>query len=206
MAVGTKAKSVASKSKSPCKAKERKFRHYNALEVALRRSGMKKAGAVATLLFELFLEDGSRLQSTRVVSHGICDEGCFTKWRDEMIKGGWLVWSNNQSDKGIYFAGKLLIPYLNKERMATREIVSRDEVLIKGEAASKTEVEVVAKDLADERDERLEMSAQFRQELEQIRTQIVEMSRLLSPPVSEEDLLKARELNQKMSSSKVVQN
>lgn len=119
--------------------KERKYKVYNALEIALRKHKTPHSGATATLLLECFLEDNGRLNASKVVARGICEEGKFTCWRDEMIKSGWLVWNQNQGDKGKYFSGKKLIPYLNKEKIATKELATRDEIVTKDEVPSKEE-------------------------------------------------------------------
>jgi hypothetical protein len=113
----------------------RKFKNWNALQLALKRAGVTSHGSTATLLLETFLEDNGRLQASKVVSRRICEEGSFSNWRNEMLKNGWLIWSQNQSDKGQYFAGKKLVSYINKEKILSKEIITRDE------AASKSEVE-----------------------------------------------------------------
>ena len=108
--------------------KNRKFKTYNALMLALRKDGMKMHGSTATLLLECFIEDGGRLQASKLVARGLCEEGKFTFWRDEMIKSGWLIWTQNQADKGQYWAGKKLVSYLNKEKLFSKEIATRDDV------------------------------------------------------------------------------
>lgn len=123
--------------------KNRKFKVYNALQLALRKGKIPNHGSTATLLLECFIEDSGRLQASKVVSRDVCQEGKFSTWRDEMIKEGWLVWSQNQSDKGLYFAGKKLIPYLNKEKLATKEIATRDEIITRDEVPSKREFDAL---------------------------------------------------------------
>jgi hypothetical protein len=113
--------------------KERRFKVYQSLLLALKRAGVGSHGCTATLLLETFLEDNGRLQASKVVSRRICEEGAFSNWRNDMIRNGWLVWSSNQTDKGQYFAGKKLIPYLNKEKISSRELATRDEVASKSE-------------------------------------------------------------------------
>lgn len=123
--------------------KNRKFKVYNALQLALRKGQVPNHGSTATLLLECFIEDSGRLQASKAVSRSVCQEGKFSSWRDEMIKEGWLVWSQNQSDKGQYFAGKKLIPYLNKEKLATKEIATRDEIITRDEVPSKQEFDAL---------------------------------------------------------------
>lgn len=107
---------------------ERKFSQYIALSSALRRAKVPNYGATSTMLLECFIEGGGRLNAAKTVARKVCDEGKFSIWRDEMIKGGWLVWSQNQNDKGQYFAGKKLIPYLNKEKLVSNEVATRIDV------------------------------------------------------------------------------
>ena len=124
-------------------AVDRKFRMYKALSEAMRRSGMKSYGALSTLILEAFLEDSGRLTASKVVSRSLCNEGEFSSWRRQLIEKGWLLWSETQSDKGQYFPGKKLMPYVNKEKISSREIVTKDEVLPRADAATRVELEEV---------------------------------------------------------------
>jgi hypothetical protein len=121
--------------------KKRSFSVYQALRKAFERSEVVQSGSAATLFLEAFLEDSGRLTASKVVSRGLCNEGEFSVWRKHLIEKGWLVWSETQSDKGQYFPGKKLIPYINKEKIISKEIVTRDEVLSKAEAATKDELQ-----------------------------------------------------------------
>lgn len=127
--------------------KERKYTVYNALEIALRKLKMPNSGSVARVLLECFLEDGGRLQAAKVVARGICEEGKFSLWRDELVKNNWLVWSLSQMDKGHYHSGKKLLPYVNKEKLASREIVTREDILPKEEIATKMELQQTQNEL-----------------------------------------------------------
>lgn len=120
---------------------DRKFTVYKSLAEALRRSKVESSGTVATLLLECFVEDRGRLQASKVISRGICEEGKFSYWRDEMVKNGWLAWNISQMDKGQYSPGKRLITYLNKEKIATKEIVTKDEIVTRDEVPSKEDFE-----------------------------------------------------------------
>lgn len=123
--------------------KERRFKTYNAMEIALRKSGMQKPGAVSTLLLEAFLEDGGRLPASKSVARGVCKEGEFGQWRKALIEKGWLQWSESQQDKGQYFPGKKLMPYVNKEIIAQKEIATRESVeQVRAEKADRSELEV----------------------------------------------------------------
>ena len=90
---------------------------------------MPNYGACANLLLECFLEDGGRLQASKAVAKKVCEEGRFSVWRDEMVKSGWLLWSQTQNDKGQYFSGKKLMLYLNKEKIFSKEIATKDDVI-----------------------------------------------------------------------------
>jgi len=125
----------------------RKFVTWNAAQLALRKLAVSSHGATATLLLEAFLEDSGRLTASKVVSRGLCNEGEFSAWRKQLIDKGWLIWSETQSDKGQYFPGKKLMPYVNKEKISSRELVTRNEVLPREEAATRVELESVKRKL-----------------------------------------------------------
>ena len=111
------------------RTRNRKFMTYNALQLALRKECVSNHGSVARILLECFLEDGGRLQASKVIARGICEEGRFSLWRDELVKNNWLVWTVNQADKGQYYAGKKLLAYINKEKMSSKEIATKDDVV-----------------------------------------------------------------------------
>lgn len=128
--------------------KERRFLCYNALEVSIRRSGVLSPGAVATLLLEAFLEDNGRISASKVVARGLCKEGEFWLWRKTLIEKGWLQWSEAQQDKGQYFVGKKLMPYVNKEIIAQKEIATRESVeQVRAEKADRSELEMTKQKL-----------------------------------------------------------
>ena len=127
--------------------KNRKFSTYMSLTVALRKAGVEQSGKTATLILEAFLEDGGRITASKVVARGVCKEGCFSSWRKQLIDKGWLIWSETQNDKGQYFPGKKLMSYVNKEKISSKEIITRDEILPRAEAATKVELEAVKSQL-----------------------------------------------------------
>ena len=126
---------------------DRKFSQYIAVSSALRRAGVSNYGMCSTTLLEAFLEDSGRITASKVVSRKLCNEGEFSVWRKQLIDKGWLIWSEVQTDKGQYFPGKKLMPYINKEKISSKEIVTKDEVLPKAEAATKVELEAVKSQL-----------------------------------------------------------
>lgn len=154
--------------------KDRRFKTYNAIEIALRKAKVIKPGAVATLILEAFLEDGGRLTASKAVSRGVCNEGEFSSWRKQLIENGWLIWSESQNDKGQYFPGKKMISYLNKEKIASKELVTKDEVLSKHQAATKDELQ------------------ELRARMNRIEDVVQELKEAVTPPDSEEKRL-ARE-------------
>ena len=121
----------------------RKFSTGESVRVALTRQKFSQAGCIATLLLETFLENNGRLLASSIYAKGLCLENEFRNWRKDLIDKGWLIWSESQDDKGQYFAGKKLIPYLNREKMTSKEIVTKNEVLSKHEAATKVEVQIL---------------------------------------------------------------
>ena len=136
------------------RAGPRRFQQNEALRVALFRQKFALSGSISTVLLETFLENDGRILASKVVARGICEEGKFREWRKELIDKEWLKWSENQDDKGQYYPGKKLLPYINKEKLSSKEIVTKDEVLSKNEAATKLELDDVKEKLA-KTDERL---------------------------------------------------
>ena len=126
---------------------DRKFTQYIAVSSALRRANVLNYGVCATTLLEAFLEDSGRITASKVVARKICNEGEFSMWRKQLIEKGWLIWNETQSDKGQYFPGKKLMSYINKEKIASKEIVTKDEVLPRADAATRVELEAVKRKL-----------------------------------------------------------
>jgi hypothetical protein len=106
----------------------RKFITGESVRVALTRLKIKRAGSTATFLLESFLENNGRILASQVVARGICEDGKFRDWRKVLIEKGWLIWSEAQDDKGQYFCGKKLVPYINKEKIAQKELATRESV------------------------------------------------------------------------------
>lgn len=131
---------------------KRKYLTWNALQLALKKSGCLNHGTTATVLLEAFLENEGRLLAAQVVARGICEEGKFREWRKDLIDKEWIKWSEVQMDKGRYFPGKKLVNYINKEKIASKEIATKDEVLSKNEAATKVEVQELRDELHQMKD------------------------------------------------------
>jgi dGTP triphosphohydrolase len=112
------------------------------------RSKIELSGATATLILEAFLEDRGRIIASKAVARGLCKEGEFWQWRKTLIEKGWLQWSESQQDKGQYFPGKKLMPYVNKEILAQKEIATRESVdKVRAEKADRSELEETKKKL-----------------------------------------------------------
>jgi hypothetical protein len=110
------------------RSKNRKFVTWNAAQLALRKMGVPFHGAVATLLLEAFLENDGRLLASTIYARGLCEEKQFREWRKNLIDKQWLIWCETQTDKGVYFPGKKLILYINREKLAQKEIATRESV------------------------------------------------------------------------------
>lgn len=108
--------------------KVRKYSNYNRIQQVLARAKFQMSGVLATLLLETFIEHDGRLLASTAYARGLCEERQFREWRKNLIEKGWLVWNESQSDKGIYFPGKKLISYINKEKIAQKEIATRESV------------------------------------------------------------------------------
>jgi hypothetical protein len=109
----------------------RRFSQYKPLECALRRSKFKRPGVLAGILLECFLEHHGELRSDSLISEGVCEKGEFTNLRKRLIQGGWVNWSEQQTYKAVYFAGKKLLKYLNREKLATQELATIDDIIPK---------------------------------------------------------------------------
>jgi hypothetical protein len=106
----------------------RSFTVYQSVRKALERQGIHKAGATATLILEAILVGDGRLVASTVYARGLCEEKQFREWRKNLVDKGWLVWCETQTDKGAYYPGKKFIPYINKEKLAQKEIATRESV------------------------------------------------------------------------------
>ena len=112
--------------------KQRKFKTYQSLLMAIARNGVGEAGKCATLLLELFIEGGGKLYAQKAVGQGVCKSGSFREWRDNLVKLGWIDFDYNQAkadkDFSKHKAGYRLLPYLNKEKTFSKEVATTDEL------------------------------------------------------------------------------
>ena len=110
----------------------RKFAIYNTLQAALRRAGFEKTGALTTLLLETFIENAGLLTANAVKKADLCGVDGFKAWREPLIKAGWLQYDHELAKallKGSqHQPGKLLIPYLNKEKMKSHSLVTEKQL------------------------------------------------------------------------------
>lgn len=110
----------------------RKYGVYNALEIALRKSGVIAPGKVASLLLDSFLQNEGVITKYNVEKAGLCETEGFKTWREPLIKAGWLqydfAYAKAIKKGSIHQPGKLLIPYLNKEKMKSKELATQDDI------------------------------------------------------------------------------
>lgn len=142
---------------------KRRFRQGMALRMALQRQSVPNSGATATLLLETFIENDGRLLASSVYSRELCEESQFREWRKGLIEKGWLQWSEAYQDKGQYFPGKKLMPYVNKEILAQKEVATRESV------------EKVREDLSKQKADRSELD-ETRKELRATKSKLEETS------------------------------
>jgi hypothetical protein len=130
--------------------KSRKFSNYNRLQQVFARAKFQSSGALATLLLETFIEHDGRLLASTVYARGLCDEKQFRDWRKNLIDKQWLIWCETQTDKGVYFPGKKLITYINKEKIAQKEIATRESVeKVRSDLSTKIDTKADRSELED---------------------------------------------------------
>lgn len=165
----------------------------------MRRAKVPMFGAHATLLLETFTELDGRLLASTVYARGLCDEKQFRDWRKNLVDKGWLIWNENQNDKGVYFPGKKLMPYINKE------LLSREQV------ATRSSVEKVREDLSQQKADRSELEA-TRKELSATKEKLEETNRVVAkiakavrklqkakePPITAEKLAMQRQAEEEL--------
>jgi hypothetical protein len=105
---------------------KRTFSSYQQVLMTMKRSNIKDPGVTATLLLETFVHRNGDLRATTVVHKGLCDEGKFIDWRDDLIKKGWLCYSIGDYSK--HTAGPKLVKYINKEKLVQSEIATMADV------------------------------------------------------------------------------
>lgn len=71
-----------------------------ALAYELEKDGFANAASVATLLIEAFrfAANNGRIFAHECVKAGVCKDGRFQVWRDELVKKGWLCWNKVEAD------------------------------------------------------------------------------------------------------------
>lgn len=114
------------------KKNARKYGVYNALEIAFRKAGFEKSGALTTLLLETFLENKGILTANAVKKAELCTDEGFKVWREPLIKAGWLAYDHELAKalkKGsLHQAGKQLVPYINKEIMKFQHVATKSDI------------------------------------------------------------------------------
>jgi hypothetical protein len=185
---------------------KRKFHQSMALRMALSRSGCKESGTLSTLLLESFLEDDGRLLASKVYARGLCDENEFRKWRKLLIDKEWLVWSERQDDKGLYYPGKKLVSYINKEKILQKEIATKENIdRVKDDLSeaihskadrseleeTRKQLELTGKELKDAKDDLVKTKEKLTKTNEivaKIAVAVRKMQKAKEPPITEEKL------------------
>jgi hypothetical protein len=75
---------------------------------------------------ETFIYNNGHLKAGTVVGKGLCKEGKFNEWREELIKKGWLCYSIG--DYSRHTAGLKLVKYINKEKLSRSTLATSDEL------------------------------------------------------------------------------
>lgn len=102
------------------------FREYKALSHKLRRLNIKHSGRVASLLLGCFVRGNGQLFAKEVVIAGICEEGQFNLWRDELVRRGVLIWSGQDLCQwSRHTPGKEIVEYINREKFRTDELATK---------------------------------------------------------------------------------
>ena len=148
---------------------KRKYRVYDSLRMALKRAKVANPGKVATLLLETFLENNGFLKADMAIEAELCEKGKFGIWRDELQKKKFILFQYNGPGTP-HRPGSKLNDYLNKEKLASCEIVIKSDL---NQFPTKSEV-----------DEKFAT----KQELEDLRKALEKMIEEFDPPYTEEKL------------------
>lgn len=138
------------------KVQNRKYgKTYVNLRRSLKSSGFDKSGTTATLLLNTFIHNSGALKAGQVVALGLCEEGGFKNWRDNLVKAGFLQpWSHG--DYSRHHCGPNLLKYVNEAKLLLSEVASRRELEAleiankKDFESTRTEVEKLRKELREE--------------------------------------------------------
>lgn len=105
---------------------KRKYKKYSTLKSRLRRSGVEKYSAVATLLLDYFVGDGStkmdqqELVKRKIISRDYKD---FKEWRRRMEDLEFFApWVSSKKIE----PGANLVEIINRERFAVSEMVTKE--------------------------------------------------------------------------------
>lgn len=185
----------------------RKFNQGMALRMALQRQSVPNSGATATLLLETFIENDGRLLASSVYSRDLCQENQFREWRKMLIEKGWIVWSESQNDKGVYFAGKKLVPYINKERLSQKEVATRESVekvrddLTAQQKVDRSELEATKVELQKTKSKLDETSSKLEETnrvVAKIAKAVRKLQRAKEPPITAEKLVLQQQAEQEL--------
>ncbi len=105
---------------------------YESLLQALRRNDSNKPGELARFYLNIFLQPNREFKADDVYAAGLTREGQnFNQWREEQRKLGWLnvhCLTVGGHPHWKQEPGKKLCKYINRAKMLSGEIASRQEV------------------------------------------------------------------------------
>ena len=148
---------------------KRKYVTYKKLAEALKRNDISRYGKVATLLLDTFVYGDGELKASRVISDGLCHEGKFNLWRQDLVRNGWI--SHCPKSYSKHNVGPKLLKYVNEEKIKTKSIATTDQL---------TSLELSTQGKMDKLEARVN-------KLEQVQSRIVEF---IDPPTNDKKLKK----------------
>jgi hypothetical protein len=112
---------------------QNKFVTWDALKMKLSRMKISNPGSLATLVLEAFLKDDGFIPSKRYYNSVFEVPGKnYTSWIHELKKNEILESfkeeDSKKSDWVRFKPGKVILPYINKEKIVSKEIATKDEV------------------------------------------------------------------------------
>ena len=147
---------------------------YTLLAKSLARAGIENSGTLANLLLETFVCNSGELHAGLAVERGLCKEGAFAKWRNDLIHKGWIMWTAGNYSR--HEPGAKLVKYINKEKLTKREIATMRDVHGLSDKLAQTREEMATK----------EELAKVREEVRDLKQVVTDMIAEFDPPVTQE--------------------
>ena len=150
---------------------QKKYQCYYAIMKSLKTSGFAYPGKLGTYLLDTFLENEGQIKSVRVYELGLCseDQKEFRDWRKKLCDKGWLDFVIENNKSVTYKPGKKLLKYVNREKIATHELATKNDLF------SHT------KPIKEELDKKADKS-----ELEELRKAMKRVLNIIDPPADEQ--------------------